>query len=284
MGRRQGMVRRVSKAGFLALVWLLAISAAATAEDTGHSALCAPAGVAERLGLGLDPQGRVSLPDPTDPEQRDAFWRVHNGLTATIETELARSKLALDPVAAARHAKVSGPRLPPYWRATAVGAGTMVSELWCPVTHQRLEGHCAVSAVGSPLSRLEPFGTLGDVGEARFFWQVVSGEQAGPRSYPGLLYAEPTVHPCISTLRLAAASTLTTCLDGWILHEGEGEAFLIVDNCVDLYDAAGTELKSAITQDERKPRPSVAFIAAIHQSCPGGIQCCAGTWQPCQPR
>ena len=137
----------------------------------------------------------------------------------------------------------------------------------------------------TPLSRLEPFGNVGDVNRASFYWKVVNDERkSGPNTYPGLVYAEPTVHPCVSKLRLAAASTLTTCLDGWILHEGQGEAFLIVDNCVDLYDAAGKELKATGKEKERGPRPSVAFIAAIHQSCPSSSQCCAGTWEPCDPR
>jgi len=288
MEERQRMTRRLSAAGLLAVVSMLAAGPAATAQASDSAApdaLCTPAGVAARLGLGLDPQGRVSVPDPTQPGGLDEYWRAHNALATTIEMELARWNVEQDPVAAARRGAVSGPTLPPYWHVTVVGAGTQVSGLSCPMTGTALDGLCAASSVGSPLNRLEPFGDVGDVDGARFFWKVVSdAPEPGPQTYPALVYAEPTVHPCVSKFHLAVAPALVTCLDGWILHENQGEAFLIVNNCVSLYDATTGEPGSTDKQGQRGPRPSVGFMSAIHQSCPNASQCCEEAWKPCDPR
>ena len=71
---------------------------------------------------------------------------------------------------------------------------------------------------------------------------------------------------------------------GRILHENQGEAFLIVNSCVSLYDATSGEPKPTDKQERRGPYPSVGFMSAIHQSCPSASQCCEEAWKPCDPR
>lgn len=283
--------RFVSTWGVVAigLAWVVSACSLSSAkggvDPAAPNALCSPAGVAARVaGLELVEGRGLSVPDPTDAEQLDAFWRVHNSLMATIEMEVARRNVEWDPVAIAQKGTGRGPVMPPYWRSTELGVGTNGDQMLCPESRGVLGGEeCAASNVGSFLNRLEPVANVGDARDgSSFYWKVVNDDPAfGEPRYGSLVYVEPTVHPCVSKMLLAEATSVGTWLPGWVLHDEAGAPFLIVDNCVDLYDAYGTEFVPVASGPSRRPKPAVAFFAAIQQPCPTKAQCCRGPGKPC---
>lgn len=268
---------------------LLVSACAATSKNGGvdpaaPNALCSAEGVAARMGLPYEEGRGIVVPDPTNPAELDVFWRAHNGLMATIEMEVGRRNVEWDPVAVARRGAGDAPRLPPFWRSTELGVGTNGDAMLCPESRGALDAEaCAASDVGSFLNRLEPVGNVGDArGGASFYWKVVNDDpKFGEPRYGSLVYVEPTAHPCVSKMLLAEATSVGTWLPGWVLHDESGAAFLIVDNCVDLYDAYGTEFVPLASGPTRRPKPAVAFFAAIQQPCPTTAQCCEGPGRPC---
>lgn len=287
-GRVDGAVRSaVVLIGLLVSSCSLSASAGRTVDPAAPEALCTAAGVAARVaGIEWVPERRLSIPDPTRADQLDAFWRVHNALMTTIEMEVARSNVERDPVAVAQRGTGPAPRLAPYWRSTELGVGTNGDAMLCPETRGTLGTtgpECAASDVGSFLNRLEPVRNVGDAhGRSSFYWKVVNDDPAfGEPRYGSLVYVEPTSHPCVSKMLLAEATSVGTWLPGYVLHDEHGAAFLIVDNCVDLYDAYGTEFPPLAHGPSNRPKPAVAFFAAIQQPCPTAKPCCRGPGKEC---
>ncbi len=291
-----GCAKGASVSASLRLVVLgaiLALSGCAAARTGGVSgvaiddALCSAASVAERISGVEYVEGRgLSIPDPTQADHLDAFWRVHNTLMTLIDMDVARANLVRDPVEVGRLGTGHAPRLSPYWRSTELGVGTNGDAMLCPETRGTLGGgsaFCAAADVGSFLNELRPVGDVGDeVAGSSFYWKVVNHDpKFGEPRYGSLVYVEPTAHPCVSRMLLAEATSVGTWLPGWVLHDRSGKAFLIVDDCVDLYDAYGTEFSPLAPGPSTQPKPAVAFFAAIQQPCPTAAQCCRGPGQPC---
>lgn len=257
-------------------------------DPNAADVLCSPAGIAARVGgIDLDAGRGLSIPDPTKPDQLDAFWQAHNALMATIEMEVARRNVRDDTAAIGRGGTGAPPRLPPYWRSTELGVGTNGDQMLCPESRGELAADgaaCAAADVGSFLNRLEPVANVGDARDgASFYWKVVNdAPRFGSPRYGSLVYVERTAHPCVSKMLLAEATSVGTWLPGWVLHDPQGRAFLIVDNCVDLYDAYGTEFAPIASGPARRPKPAVAFFAAIQQPCPTDAPCCEGPGRPCR--
>lgn len=265
----------------------LSAKGGSSVDPAAPDALCSAAGIAARVaGIELVPGRGLSIPDPTRAGQLGEYWRAHNALMATIEMEVARSNVERDPVAVAQRGTGPAPKLAPYWRSTELGVGTNGEAMLCPETRGTLGAggvECAASDVGSFLNRLEPVGNVGDAdGQSSFYWKVVNDDPAfGEPRYGSLVYVEPTSHPCVSKMLLAEATSVGTWLPGWVLHDEQRNAFLIVDNCVDLYDAYGTEFSPAAKGPSKRPKPAVAFFAAIQQPCPTAKPCCEGPGKAC---
>jgi hypothetical protein len=73
-------------------------------------------------------------------------------------------------------------------------------------------------------------------GTGDVFYAVEQGGQI-----PALVTTQPTAHPCVNRIELAAANTAGTWLPpSYALGRPGEDAFLILDNCIDLATVAGT--------------------------------------------
>ena len=163
-------------------------------------------------------KGQFEIPNPKTDLQ--AFLRVHQTLTEVIETALVRANGKRDPYSIYKEKQVCL-RFAPNWRSAELGVMTDGKTVSFPN-----EGRFASYGGESFLKGIVPVeGTEGT------FYQVSKPDG----SVPAIIYAQPTSLPCVNRLVLAAANTAGTWMfPSYALGTKVGNAFLIVDKCIDL--------------------------------------------------
>jgi hypothetical protein len=162
--------------------------------------------------------GQFAIPNPKTDLQ--GFLLVHQSLTNIIETALAQASAKADPYAVAGGNQKSL-TFPSSWRSAEVGVMTDGKTVSFPD-----DGNFAGYGGESFLSGMTVVpGTSGT------FYQVAKPDG----KVPALVYAQPTLIPCINRLVLAAADTAGTWLPpSYALGTKDGKAYLIVNKCIDL--------------------------------------------------
>ena len=122
-------------------------------------------------------------------------------------------------------------RLPPSWRSSEIAVRTDGQTASCADQGP----NCASYGSTSFLNTLEPVEGL-----ERTFYRSVATDG----SVPALVYLQPTAVPSVSRILLAAANSAGIWLPAaYALGPAGGDAFLIVNNCLDLAKADNGTLK-----------------------------------------
>ena len=195
-------------------------SVAADMATTLERQLSSPEGVASLMPVFRDRQGQFSIPDPTkDPER---FLQAQQTLTILIDQAENYALSNLTPSQLQRRMQGKPAHLPEKWKRAEIALRTDGSKVSCADD----EPNCA--AYGSPsfLNKLEPIEGL----ESSFYRNV---QDDG--SVPALVYLQPTAVSSVSRILLAAADTAGVWIPAaYALGPMGGDAFLIVNNCLDL--------------------------------------------------
>lgn len=209
-------------AGILALVATLSSCSLAPSQGNGAdagAAFCSPEALMELLPSLRNAEGKLEFPDPGTDLQ--GFYDVHQALTRAIDVAMSQSEMAITPQEAASqlHETLT---FGPQWRSAEVGASTDGTRITFPDTRFASYGG------ESFLSGIRPIdGTGGSM------YEVVGTSGA----ISSLVMAQPTNLPCVNRILLAEESSGGTWMPpSYALGPEGGEAFLIVDLCVDLAD------------------------------------------------
>jgi hypothetical protein len=168
--------------------------------------------------------GKFEIPDPrTDV---DGFMQAHQALTRVVNTTLVQAALATDPYQIANN-----PHEPmtfqPAWRSAEVGAGTNGEDVSFP------DGTYASYGGKSFLTGIEPV-----PGTSSTMYQITR-ENGDVRA---LVNAQGTNVPCVNRLLLAEANTGGTWSPPtYALGPEGGDAFLVIDLCVDITQVVTTD-------------------------------------------
>jgi hypothetical protein len=215
----------------------------AVAVDPG-SAFCSPEGLVALIHSLRGADGRLQLPDPG--VDLAAFYAAHQALTRSIDVALMQSVLATTPKLAAAKpypALTFGPN----WRSAEVGLttnGTAASFI-------ENNGAAFTSFGGSSfLTGITPV-----PGTQNSFYQVVDRATS---TVAALVITAPTNLPCVNQVLLSqVASSGTWMPPSYALGPKGGDAFLIVDYCVDLATQAVLNGTSVMV-------PGASLFKAIH--------------------
>ncbi len=195
----------------------------AGAGDAG-APFCSPEALMELIPSLRNAQGQFELPDPGQDLQ--AFYDVHQALTRAIDVAISQSEMATTPQEAASqlHTALT---FGSEWRGAEVGASTDGTRITFPdQTFSSYGGPSFLSGIrpieGTGGSMYEVVGTNGKIGS--------------------LVLAQPTNLPCVNRIILAEESSGGTWMPpSYALGPEGGEAFLIVDLCVDLADPVSVD-------------------------------------------
>jgi hypothetical protein len=213
-------------AGVLALVATLSSCSLAPSQgDAGDaaSAFCSPEALMELMPSLRNDDGKLEFPDPGTDLQ--GFYDVHQALTRAIDVALTQAQGATTPQEAASqlHETLT---FGPQWRSAEVGASTTGTLIYFPN-----DGRFASYGGTSFLSGIRPI-----EGTGNSMYEVVDPEG----NIGSLVLAQPTELPCINRILLAEESSAGTWMPpSYALGPEGGEAFLVVDLCVDLADIHG---------------------------------------------
>jgi hypothetical protein len=162
--------------------------------------------------------GQFAIPNPKTDLQN--FLLVHQSLTNIIEMALAQANAKKNPYSIAG----GDPRsltFPSSWRSAEVGVMTDGKTISFPDG-----GNFAGYGGESFLNGISVVPGTGGT-----FYQVAKPNG----TVPALVYAQPTLIPCINRLVLAAADTAGTWMPpSYALGTKDGKAYLIVNKCIDL--------------------------------------------------
>ena len=143
----------------------------------------------------------------------------------------ARALNRLTPNEVQRRLAAAPTRLPPSWRSSEIAVRTDGQTARCADQGP----NCASYGSASFLNTLEPVEGL-----ERTFYRSVATDG----SVPALVYLQPTAVPSVSRILLAAANSAGIWLPAaYALGPAGGDAFLIVNNCLDLAKADNGSLK-----------------------------------------
>jgi len=193
--------------------------AAVTAADLERQ-LSTPQGIASLIPAFRDRQGKFTVPDPT--KDSDRFLQAQQTLTILIDQAETHALATLTPDQVQRRLAARPTHLPQQWKRAEIAVQTDGVAVRCA----DVGPNCA--AYGSPsfLNRLEPVEGL----ESSFYRNVQADG-----SVPALVYLQPTAVASVSRILLAAADTAGVWIPAaYALGPAGGEAFLIVNNCLDL--------------------------------------------------
>jgi len=230
-----------SLAGLLLFVAAASAGCAPEAPSKAAQDLCSKDGLMRLVPQLRNADGRFQIPDPI--KDLDTFLAAQQGLSNAIETILAKARAAHDPysVAVGRNTPLSfGSR----WRAAEVGIKTDGRSI------SFVDSNFASYGGQSFLEGLKPV----DQSNGVFHAVAVDG------SVSALVYAMPTVLPCVNRLILAAENSAGS----WpqptyaLGPEAGGEAFLIVNICQDLGRAVSTG-----SDQQAVLRPNAELILAF---------------------
>ena len=191
---------------------------------------CSLDGIMKLVPQTIGPDGKFQIPDPGTnlPE----YLEVHQALSRLIDMAITRAEMSQDPseVAENPHGRLG---FSPDWRSAEVGIGTDGKTLSFP------DGEHFASFGGKSFLT----GIVAAPGTGETMYQVKDGKGG----ITALVMPQPTALPCVNRLVLAAANTGGTWMPPtFALGPEGGDAFLIVDLCVDLAapvsDPVGTRL------------------------------------------
>ena len=221
----------------------------AVAIDPG-SAFCSPEGLVALIPSLRGAGGRLQLPDPG--ANLAAFFAAHQALTRSVEVALTQSVLTTTPKLAAAKpypALTFGPN----WRSAELGLTTNGTAA------AFIEGNgTAFTSFGGPsfLTGITPV-----PGTQNSFYQVLVTSNPANSKVAALVTTAPTNLPCVNQVLLSqVASSGTWMPPSYALGPKGGDAFLIVDYCVDLAQAA----PSAAHAQQTVMVPGASLFRAIH--------------------
>ena len=216
----------------LVAIWMalgLALPASALSPRDLEHQLGSKQGIAELVPGFRDARGRFHVPDPT--EDPKAFLKAQQTLTILIDQAESQALNRLTSNEVERRLRGTPTRLPPSWRSSEIAVRTDGQTARCADQGP----HCASYGAASFLNTLEPVEGL----EKTFYRSV-----AADGSVPALVYLQPTAVPSVSRILLAAANSAGIWLPAaYALGPAGGDAFLIVNNCLDLAKADNGSLK-----------------------------------------
>ena len=186
-------------------------------------------GIAELVPGFRDGRGRFHVPDST--KAPEAFLKAQQTLTILIDQAESQALNRLTPNEVQRRLSGTPTRLPPSWRSSEIAVRTDGQIASCADQGP----NCASYGSASFLNTLEPVEGL-----ERTFYRSVATDG----SVPALVYLQPTAVPSMSRILLAAANSAGIWLPAaYALGPAGGDAFLIVNNCLDLATADNGTLK-----------------------------------------
>ena len=180
--------------------------------------LCSLEGLMRLVPATQNASGQFELPDPT--KDLPAFLDVHQSLTRVINTTLTQAQMAQDSYSIADEPNPTL-KFGPAWRSAEIGAATDGTKISFPDT--------TFASFGGP-SFMNGITPVPETGESMY--QIV---QDAKIPIPALVNAQPTAVPCVNRILLAAANTGGTWAPpSYALGPAGGDAFLVVDLCLDL--------------------------------------------------
>ena len=186
-------------------------------------------GIAELVPGFRDGRGRFHVPDST--KAPEAFLKAQQTLTILIDQAESQALNRLTPNEVQRRLSGTPTRLPPSWRSSEIAVRTDGQIASCADQGP----NCASYGSASFLNTLEPVEGL-----ERTFYRSVATDG----SVPALVYLQPTAVPSVSRILLAAANSAGIWLPAaYALGPAGGDAFMIVNNCLDLATADNGTLK-----------------------------------------
>ena len=180
--------------------------------------LCSTEGLMRLVPQLKNKDGKFQIPDPV--KNPKGFLDVHTSLTNIIAIALAQAGTNGDPYL------VSGSgfkplRLGSSWRSAEVGLQTNGRELSFP-DDNKFASYGGVSFMNGITPLKEGAG---------YYYSINKPDH----SIPAIVYVQPTLLPCVNRVDLAAANTVGSWLSPtYALGTAEGDAYLIVDKCLDL--------------------------------------------------
>ncbi|NQU37269.1 MAG: hypothetical protein HQ526_06670 [Actinobacteria bacterium] len=212
--------RSIPLVGLAAIVLTAATvscSDAGSVSATGDN-LCSTDGLMSLIPELENSDGKFEIPDPTT--DLAGFLKVQQGLTNAIDVQLVKASVELTAQSAAENVRPAM-TFQKEWRSAEIGVSTNGKAVSFP------DGGALGSYGGASfLSGIEPV-----AGSSNAFFQITKPDG----SVPALVSAVPTVLPCVNRLMLASATTAGTWLPPtYALGDEDGNAYLIVDLCVDL--------------------------------------------------
>jgi hypothetical protein len=203
--------------------------------------LASPAGLMRLVPELKNEQGQFEIPNPKTDLPK--FLRVHRALTNVVEMALAQANAKGDPYkvsATAAKALV----FPKNWRCAEIGVKTDGSTVSFP-DDGKLSAYGGVSF----LTGISPI-----PGTDVTFYAVSKPDG----TVPAIVYAEPTILPCVNRIVLAAANSGGFWQSpSYALGNDAGEAWLIVDKCVDVAQVA-------TGNGQQRLIPNAELFTAIH--------------------
>ena len=179
-----------------------------------------PEGLAALVPAFRDRQGNFSVPDPTKNVAK--FLQAQQTLTILIDQAETQALMALTPNQLQKRMAKKAMHLPENWKRAEIAVKTDGSKALCADSGP----NC--SAYGSPsfLNKLEPVEGL----ESSFYKNIQPDS-----SVPALVYLQHTAVASVSRILLAAANTAGVWIPAaYAIGPAGGDAFLIVNNCLDL--------------------------------------------------
>ena len=215
------MLSYISSLLIITLLLLTPTAAFANGSFTGlETSFSSPEGIAALIPSFRDRQGHFSVPDPT--KNAAQFLQAQQTLTILIDQAETQALMAVTPDQLQKRMAKKTMRLPANWKRAEIAVKTDGSMAQCADSGP----NC--SAYGSPsfLNRLEPVEGL----ESSFYRNIQPDN-----SVPALVYLQPTAVASVSRILLAAANTAGVWIPAaYALGPAGGDAFLIVNNCLDL--------------------------------------------------
>ena len=221
-----------------ALIAFGLLATSCSASDSNSSAraandLCSTTGLAKLVPQLRDANGKFTIPNPN--KNLAQFVAAQRALSNVIEVALTQAESAVDIENVAN--KIKQPAtFPVAWRGAEVGIGTDGNKIVYP---EASNDDKSLSSFGgtSFISGAAPV-----AGSDSNFYQVNRGDG----TIPALVSPVPTLLPCVNRLILAQDSSAGTWMPpSFVLSNAEGQAYLIVDLCVDLaqpQSVSGTEV------------------------------------------
>ena len=196
-----------------------------------ESLLGSKEGIARLLPSFRDQRGHFKVPDPTKDPQ--AFLTAQQTLTMLIDQAESLALNRLSPNALQRRLSETPTHLPAAWKRAEIAVRTDGRTQSCADPGM----DCSAYGSGSFLNTLEPVEGL-----SKAFYKSVNAQGDAE----ALVYLQPTAVASVSRILLAASNSAGVWIPAaYALGPAGGDAFLIVNNCLDLAEVDNGILKPA---------------------------------------